>query len=77
MSVFGCKTNAVWPSHQLTIPDYSEFNDLTLTTATAYQVIPEYPVEFGNPPAVVIQVDNEFSVLTNWLGNVLIQGFEE
>ncbi len=59
----------------LSIPDYSEFTDLNLVTATAYQTIPEYPIEFGRPPVVVIEVDKEFSVLTNWLGNVLIQGF--
>jgi len=77
MSTFGCKTNATWPNNQLTIPAYSEFTDLNLVSATAYQTIPQYPVEYGSPPPVVIQVDKEFSVLTNWLGNVLIQGFED
>ena len=77
MSSFGCRTNAVWPNNRLSIEDYSGFTDLNLTTATAYQTIPAYPVEFGLPPAVVIQVDKEFSVLTDWLGNVLIKGFED
>ena len=78
MSTFGCKTNAVWPNNQLTIPAYSEFTDLNLVSATAYQTIPQYPVEFGlEPETRIIQVDKEFSALTDWLGNILIQGFED
>ncbi len=77
MSVFGCRTNAVWPNNQLTIEEYSQFSDLNLVSATAYQTIPEYPVTYGTSPGtVVIQVDREFSVLTDSDGNILL-GVEE
>ena len=56
--------------------EFGSLVDLMLTTATAYQTIPEYPIDFGKPPEVTIQVDKEFSVLTDWRGLVLTQGFE-
>jgi hypothetical protein len=57
--------------------------DLTLTSATADSVVDargnpsDYPVDFGKEPGGVrtIQVDHEFTVAINWLGEVLIQGF--
>lgn len=76
MSSFNCRSNANWPNQNLPIVDYSDFVDLQLVSATAYTTIPQYPVLFGKAPATrVIQVDKEFSVLTDWEGNVLIKGF--
>lgn len=56
--------------------EFGSLVDLMLVSATAYQTVPEYPVAFGKPPETVIQVDKEFSVLTDWRGLVLTQGFE-
>jgi len=78
MSTF-CKSNANWPPSGggITLPQFNDFMDLTLVSGTAYRTKPEYPVEFGQEPGIVIiQADKEFSVLTDWLGNVLVQGFE-
>lgn len=76
MSAFNCKTNSNWPNQNLTIAEYSDFVDLQLVTATAYETVPPYPVHFGKEPSPrIIMVDKEFSVLTNWEGNVLIKGF--
>jgi hypothetical protein len=53
-------------------PDFASVeSDLILTTATAYEIVSPYPVDFGKPPEVTIQVDKEFSVLADWQGNVL------
>ena len=55
--------------------EFGDLTDLMLVSATAYATIPFYPVDFGRPPSVTIEVDKEFSVLTDWLGRVLTQGF--
>ncbi len=55
--------------------EFGDLTDLMLVSATAYTTIPPYPVDFGRPPAVIIEVDKEFSVMTDWLGRVLTQGF--
>ena len=56
--------------------NYDNFNtgtDLILVSATAYEVIGTYPVTYGTPPeTVVLQVDDEFSVLSNSEGEVLL-----
>ena len=57
--------------------------DLLLTTATAYQLIPDYPVEFGKDDEgigdspIIIDNDKEFSVLADWEGRILTLGFED
>lgn len=66
----GCGGGKVGPE------EFGSLVDLMLVSATAYTTIPEYPVAFGKPPEVVIQVDKEFSVLTDWRGLVLTQGFQ-
>jgi len=59
---------------------FGDLTDLTLTSATAYQLIPEYPVEFGKEDdgvgdsPIIIENDREFSVLADWEGNVLTEG---
>ena len=58
-----------WPTPGFNLGHFNTGTDLTLVTATAYQTIGEYPVAFGD---TVIEVDKEFSVLTNWEGNVLL-----
>lgn len=60
---------------------FGDLTDLMLTSATAYQLIPEYPVEFGKDDGgvgdspIIIENDREFSVLADWEGNILTQGF--
>ena len=60
---------------------FSELADLLLTSATAYQLVPHYPVEFGKDDEgvgdspIIIENDKEFSVLADWQGNVLTVGF--
>jgi len=57
--------------------EFGELADLVLVSATAYDTVPEYPVDFGKPPEVKIEVDKEFSVLSDWRGLVLTQGFDK
>ena len=57
--------------------------DLLLTTATAYQLIPDYPVVFGlddegiGDSPIIIENDQEFSVLADWEGRILTLGFDD
>ncbi|TDI74587.1 MAG: hypothetical protein E2O82_03650 [Betaproteobacteria bacterium] len=54
--------------------------DLMLVSATAQPMTSVYPVEFGKDDGIasprIIQVDQDFGVLTDWKGRVLTQGFE-
>ncbi len=65
----------------VTPTQFGDLTDLMLTTATAYELITLYPVEFGKDDnsigdsPIIIQNDREFSVLADWEGNVLTQGF--
>ncbi len=43
---------------------------------TTVEIPVDCPVEFGNPPPVILQVEHEFGVLEDWKGRVLTQGFE-
>lgn len=61
----------------ITPEQFGNLVDFMLVTATAIPMVTAYPVEFGNPPPVIMQVENEFDVLTDWKGRVLTQGFEE
>lgn len=59
----------------MTPESFSEIMDLTLTTALA-RTVNEYKVEFGQPPVVVLELETDFSVLSDWNGRVLTQGFD-
>ena len=57
--------------------EFGSLVDLMLTSATALPMTETYPIEFGNPPRIYLDVENEFGVLIDWRGRVLTQGFTE
>ncbi len=62
-----------WPAPGFNYNQFNTGTDLMLVSATAYEIINDYPVTYGTSPGtVVIQVDREFSVLTDSEGNILL-----
>jgi len=58
--------------------EFGSLVDLILTSATAVPVTPSpYPIEFGNPPRIYLEVENEFHTLHDWRGRVLTTSIVE